>query len=751
MTTFTPNKGQGQAIGAPTQQPVRVVAGAGTGKTEVISRRYIHLLQQNPSWRPDHILVLTFSEKAAAEMRARIFRSVAQAGLGYARLDLASAAISTFHSFSARLLGDYSLRAGIDSGLPLLSEIDVQAIIAEAQELFLSDAYATAYGDYDPLEEGDWKEGGPFELAYGLIGQLRNQAVDPLSFRTNLSQAPDRGPHRLIGTLVDWLYQAYTTRLAERGQLDFDRLILEAGTLLETQVDVRKLVHNRFRAILVDEYQDTNLAQEKLLRALADPQINNVTVVGDPRQAIYVWREARVENIARFRGTNGLRVDAPLTENRRSLRPILEIANRAIAGYELDLEPEFDPSDILLPSQENLEFSGTVVDLQAAPTRAAEANAIVGWIQESRAAGYGYRDIAIILRARTYLNNYLEALEQAGVPYEVSTADAFFTRPEILDAIHLVQVCLDPADELSLVRVLLSPVVGLSQAKLASFKRSNRQPLWQNILSPGDATEDVDTRGRLETFTAFWRAAQRERWLLPPAQFVAWVVQQSGLLSRVDTVGQRSLSKLLALAHDYEVSHGGDSVQEMATYLRLVLEGDPRAKAPELNSDADAVQILTAHASKGLEFPVVIAADSRQKVKPNRDKAPFHEPNAGLVFPGEDEDAAEFVTRVRRSRNEARCLWYVTLTRAKRRLIITAANDAPVENGLYAKENTFFEELWNKLAADPTPGVRLGEVRQASEPVPQVRAIAPSERPWQSASALKAQLAARLARPKPPF
>jgi len=751
MSAFTPNPGQARAIGAPPNQPVRVVAGAGTGKTEVIARRYLQLLQLAPPLRPAEILVLTFSEKAAAEMRARIFRAVSQAGLGFERLDLAAAPISTFHSFCARLLGDHSLRARIDPGLALLSEVDVADLLAAAQERFLATGFREAYGDFDPLTVDGyaWEDGKPFGVAQTLIDQLRNQAIDSAGFAQQLAAlATQSDQHRVLGPLVSWLYGDYLEQLSRRGQLDFDRLIMDAAALLEQAADMQAAFRAQYRAILVDEYQDTNYAQERLLRALAAPGMPNVTVVGDPRQAIYVWREARVENIAGFPGAGQARFEAPLVENRRSLRPILDVANRAIGGYELGTPPEFSAEDVLMPFAGHVHFDGDVVTLQASITREAEAQAVVGWVQQARAAGYAYRDIALLLRARTYLPTYVVALQAAGIPLEISAGDAFYTRPEILDAIHLLQVCVNPGAELSLVRVLMSPAVGLSQPQVARLRQGQRRPLWRAVLDPAASGLDAEALARLQGLVVLWREAQLQLWTVTPAAFAGWVLRRSGLAAVPDPTAQRALRKLLAMAHGYEGEHPAHGLPELVDYLQRLLEADTNAKAPELNSQADAVQVMTAHASKGLEFPVVIAADSRQKVSPSRSFAPFHDPEAGLVIPNSaaKEAGVPFNERMRRMRNEGRCLWYVTLTRAKRRLIITATNDTERLGGRYEKEKTFFEELWNREAEAPSPGVILADA-PADEPIVIAAASVPvsdDTAAMAAAQVLQAKLQARL-------
>ncbi len=717
MTTFTPNPGQAQAIAAPAAKPVRVVAGAGTGKTEVIARRFVHLLAQHRDWRPENILVLTFSEKAAAEMRARIFQAVTQAQLGFERLDMAAAFIGTFHSFGARLLNDYSLRAGIDPELPLLSELDTQAQLEQAQEEFLETGYQMVYGNFDPLavDGYDWEDGGPMEVAVKLLGQVRNQAISADEFQRQVVDInPPSDQHRVLAPLTGWVYRTYARALEEQGQLDFDRQINGVITLLESDPALQADVRKRYHALLVDEYQDTNHAQERLLAALAPVGLNGVTVVGDPRQAIYVWREARVENIAGFAGSAADRCEAPLTENRRSLRPILDVANRAIAGYEAGTPPEFDPADLLYPHSDHEHFEGTVVNLQAAPTREAEATAIVGWIRQARAAGYANRDIALLLRARTYLTTYTDALMAAGIPFELSAGEAFYLRPEILDAVHLVNVCCNPAAELSLARVLLGPAVGLTQAQLAELKRLARGRLWPVVTGEEVVEVGAEISSCLSRFQSWQAEAGRQRSLLTPAAFVAWIIHRCGLDAVADPVGERALSKLMAVAQTYATDHPAALLPELAGYLLQLVENLSREKAPELNVDSDAVWVLTAHASKGLEFPVVISADCRQKVRPHRDWSPFHESGVGLVFPEEGtHEPPEFVERMRRARNEARCLWYVTLTRAKRRLILTATNDKELVNGQYARAETFFEDLWNKQVTDPIRGVVLGQAPPA--------------------------------------
>jgi superfamily I DNA/RNA helicase len=708
---FVPNPGQARAIAAPLETPVRVVAGAGTGKTEVIARRYLHLLEAG--LRPDQVLVLTFSEKAAAEMRARILQAVAaREGAARERLSLAAAPISTFHSFCARLLADHSLRAGLGPGLPLLTELEAADLLDAEQEAFLAEGYRAAYGDFDPLSvpDYDWRAGGPFGPAVAVIEQLRNQALPWQEFRrlyAGVSAPAGDGDgsgraarRRVIAPLVAWLYAGYAEALARRGQLDFDRLIMEAAALLETHADLRAAWHAGCRAILVDEYQDTNAAQERLLRVLAPPG-GSLSVVGDPRQAIYVWREARVENIARFPGDGRARFEAPLTENRRSLSPILAVANRAIRGYAFAAPPEFDAADVLRPYPPHVSAEPAVV-LHALPDRAAEAQAVVDWVRRAHAEGLAYGDMALLIRARTYLPVYLAALQAARIPFQASAGDLFYTRPEVLDAVHLLHVCLDPGDDLSLARVLVSPAAGLTQAEVAALLGAGERRLWPAVQAA--AAADV----RLQRLADFWRQAQAQRLRLMPDAFVGWALRASGL-ARAGREAPGALHKLMAVAHTFAEQNPRLGLADLAAHLRRLLASNERLKAPELDALADAVQVMTVHAAKGLEFPLVLAVDSREKLTPRRDFGPFHDPDFGLVLPVRDVDDQHpaFVERVRRSRNEARCLWYVTLTRAKRKLVVTAANDAPLEDGRYARVSTLFEELWNSLADEPEAGVAL--------------------------------------------
>jgi DNA helicase-2/ATP-dependent DNA helicase PcrA len=718
---ITPHPDQTEAIKAPHDRPVRIVAGAGTGKTEVVSRRFVHLLV-HAGLRPEQILVLTFSEKAAAEMRARIFRAVAGAGLGYRRLDLAGAFISTFHSFGARLLRDHSLFAGIDGALPFLTEADTEEMLNRAVTAFLEREYAEAYS-FDPLEKDvyTWEDGGPVRTAMAIIDQLRNQAVGVEAFDAAwraLESPSDR--QAVMAPLVSRLYRAYQAMLGQRGQLDFDRLIMGTVELLERYPDVQARVRHAWRAILVDEYQDTNHAQERLLRAVAQEGMRNVTVVGDPRQAIYVWREARVENIAGFPGDGGVRIEAPLSRNWRSIAPILAVANRAIQGYEFGDPPEFDAGRLLETGRPAAQPGGPGVTLATFASREAEAEGVAEWIARLRAEGRACRDMAVLIRARTYLEVYLEALRRAGVPFEVSAGDAFYTRPEIMHALHILRVCVNPMDTLAVAVTLLGPAVGLSQAEVARLAQSDDAPLWDVVSTYRAETGEARIARRLEGFTAFWAEAQRQRWLRSPSSFVAWALQASGLEGYIaglsDPGAGRALHKLLAVAHVYEAEYPGDTLEDMVEHLRRLVRTEPREKTPELTGDADAVAVLTAHASKGLEFPVVIAVDNRQRLTPSQRKTPFHEPGVGLVFPEEDEGNPHALTRMRHLRNEARCLWYVTLTRARERLVVTAPDAAHLEpGGIYSPARTFFQELWNRETVQPSPGVERVILGSGSE------------------------------------
>lgn len=749
--TFTANPGQRLAIDAPLNRPVRVVAGAGTGKTEVIAQRYLYLLRDH-GLRPENILVLTFSEKAAAEMRARILLAVSQAGLGLRRLDLAAASISTFHSFCARLLADHSLRAEIDPDIPLLSEIEAAKVMRELAEEFLEEGFHEAYPRLDPLksEAYTWVDGGPSGEAQQVIAQLRNQAVQLQEFRQEMMAVKDKtDAYRILAPLVDWLYDKYTRRLRERGQLDFDRQIMEAAVLLEENSELRERMRKEYQGVLIDEYQDTNYAQERLLRALGRDGQENVTVVGDPRQAIYVWREARVENIAGFPGF-GVPYDAPLNENRRSLTPILDVANRAIDGYELEEPPEFDPGNRLFPCVENKPFESTVVTMQAFETRQEEAQMVVAWVKDALAHGYIYRQIAVLIRARTYLSTYTDALKAAKIPFELSAETAFYVRPEILDAVHLLHVLIDPCRDLSLVRVLGSPAVGLTQDEVAKLGRSRARHLWTCVLNPVETGIEGEALERLVRFKELWQRAQRQRWLLAPAAFLGWVLLESGLGANGEPAARRALSKLLTLAQDYEASHPADTLAALADFLALALEVRPPEKAPELNTEEDSVRVLTNHGVKGLEFPVVIAIDNRQTIKPAREFDPFHEPGVGLIIPDRDISNPHFEKRMRRMRNEARSLWYVLLTRAKSRLVVTAT-DPYISGNKEHKAKTFFEELWSKEKADPTPGVELGgaPVQAAVPEAPHLSRDPQTQQ--ENAEELRKQLRMRVSKGKPTF
>jgi len=707
---FSPNEDQRRAIQAPSDQPVRIVAGAGTGKTEVISQRFVHLLTHG-DLRPDQILVLTFSEKAAAEMRARIFRAVSSAELGYHRIDLANAPISTFHSFGARLLRDNSLQAGIDTGKPFLTEADTTLIIDTAVMAFLDHDYEKAY-TFNPLEKDvyTWEDGGPIRTAVSIIDQLRNQAAHTKEFTRQwkaLEELSDR--HAVVAPLVGHIYHAYQAMLATRGQLDFDRLIMGAVELLEGEPGLRRRIHTTFRAILVDEYQDANYAQERLLRAVARKGRTNVTVVGDPRQAIYVWREARVENIAGFPGAGRSRIEAPLSKNWRSVKPILSVANKSIEGYDFGDPTEFEADRILEPARPETSSDQPVVTLQVFNTREAEAEAVAKWLGHFHDTGLPFRDMAILIRARTYLGVYLEAMDRAGIPYDVSAGDAFYTRPEIMDVVHLLRLCIDPMDRLALVVTLVSPVVGLSQGEVARLDQADDEAdlFWQVIHNPVAYDVEESVIPRLQQFVHFWKEAQRQRWLRSPSSFTAWVLEASGLERYIaglkDLSSGRALHKLLAVVHTYDTENPGDALEDLVAYLRQLVKAEPGEKTPELTSDANAVAVMTTHASKGLEFPVVLAVDNRQRVSPTKQKSPFHEPGVGLVFPEDDDQDVHYVTRMRHLRNEARCLWYVALTRAKNQMVVTAVSpDGPEDGELFKPVRTLFQELWNREVVQPT-------------------------------------------------
>ncbi len=608
--------------------PLLIVAGAGSGKTRVLTHRIAHLLSTKRA-RPGEILAITFTNKAAAEMRERV-----EALVGPAAQRMW---VSTFHSACVRILRREATSLGLRSSFSIYDAADSQRLLTlVAREL-----------DLDPKKY-------PVKAMAAKISNLKDELVDAERF----AATSGTGSNDFDSVLAD-VYTRYTTRL--RQAMDFDDLISETVHLLQAFPAIAEHYHRRFRHVLVDEYQDTNHAQYVLVRTLVGDGSDGVergelTVVGDADQSIYAFRGASIRNILEFEADYPDASTIMLEQNYRSTQNILSAANAVIAK-----NPGRKPKRLWTD-----QGAGPQIVAYVADDEREEARFVAEEIDRLGDAG-GVRpgDVAVFYRTNSQSRAIEEVLVRVGLPYKVVGGTRFYERREIKDAIAYLRVIANPDDDVNLRRVLNVPKRGLgerSEAMVAAFAERER-------ISFGAALERVDEVPGLGTRAVSGLAAFRDllgglRELAAsagPSEVLGAVLDRSGYLaelrasddpqdgSRVD-----NLAELHAVATEFEQSDPEGDLADFLERVSLVADSDqiptPDGADEVTGPDPGVVTLMTLHTAKGLEFPVVFLTGMEDGTFPH-------------VRSLSDPEQLE----------EERRLAYVGVTRARERLYISRA------------------------------------------------------------------------------
>lgn len=592
-----------------TEGPVLVLAGAGTGKTAALTARLAHLIYTRKAY-PSEILAVTFTNRAAREMRERVGRLVGEAVEGMPWL-------GTFHAIGAKLLRRHAELVGLQSNFTILDTDD--------QLRLLKQLIAAA-----DLDEKRW----PARQLGGLIDGWKNKGLTPAQIDAGESElyANGRGAE---------LYAQYQARLIALNACDFGDLLLHGLVILREHREVLEQYQQRFRYIMVDEYQDTNSVQYLWLRLLAQAR-RNLCCVGDDDQSIYSWRGAQVENILKFeRDFPGAKV-IRLEQNYRSTPHILAAASGVIAhnGGRLGktLWTELDAGEKV-----------RVLGVWDGPE---EARRVGEEIEAGLARGESLDDVAILVRAQHQTREFEDRFIQIGMPYRIVGGFRFYERAEIRDALAYLRVVASPADDLAFERIVNVPKRGLgdkAMARLHQLARAEGLPLSvaaARILDTDELTPQA--RRALGNFVgdlARWRAMGDQ---LPHPELARQILDESGYTAMwqaeksVEAAGRlENLAELVRAMEEYE------SLTAFLEHVSLVMDNDAAAGEAK-------VTIMTIHAAKGLEFANVFLVGWEEGVFPSQRALD----EGGLA-----------------SLEEERRLAYVAITRARRRAtIIHAAN-----------------------------------------------------------------------------
>jgi DNA helicase II / ATP-dependent DNA helicase PcrA len=596
-----------------TEGPVLVLAGAGTGKTRVLTTRIAHLLQNNFAW-PSQVLAVTFTNKAAREMRERIVHLVGASAEGMPWL-------GTFHSVSTKIVRRHAELIGLRSDFTILDTDD---------QLRLLKQVITA----DGLDEKRW----PARQLLGLIDGWKNRGHIPSL--VPIGEAGSYGNGRGVA-----LYTAYQERLKTLNACDFGDLLLHCITLWRQNKDVLQQYQERFKYMLVDEYQDTNVAQYLWLRLLAQKTDNgrkNICCVGDDDQSIYGWRGAEVDNILRFEhdfpGAEVIRLE----KNYRSTGHILGAAACLIAHNEGRLGKTLHTDDEL----------GEPVKILAAWDSIEEARLIGDEIEYLATKGHSYAAMAVLVRISAQMRELEERFIKLGLPYRVIGGPRFYERAEVRDALAYLRCVHSPTDDLAFERILNVPKRGLADATVQALNAIARQKGCSLMQAANEAivgdTLKPKPRGALrELMQAFdrWRVAKATT---PQNELAQVILEESGYTDMwqkertPDSAGR--LENLKELVRSLENFPDLGAFLEHVALVVEVSESDSQER----------VSIMTLHAAKGLEFDVIFLPGWEDGLFPNQ-RALDESGMAGL--------------------EEERRLAYVGLTRARKQsYIVFAAN-----------------------------------------------------------------------------
>ncbi len=656
------------------QGPLLIVAGAGTGKTAVITRRIAWLIAAKRA-RPAEILALTFTDKAAAEMEERVDVLVP-----YGYTDVW---ISTFHAFGDRLLRDHALELGLAPDFRILTK--AEQVIFFREHLF---EFPLEY--YRPL-------GDPtryIEAMLALISRAKDEDVTPaeyLAFADEVVRAAQADPadvelveHARRQREVALTYVRYQELLAAEGLVDFGDLITLSLRLLREHPTILRQYQERFHYILVDEFQDTNYAQFQLVRTLAASDARpNITVVGDDDQSIYKFRGAAISNILNFMDVYPQARQIVLTTNYRSNQPILD------AAYRLIRHNNPDRLEVKIGLDKRLHAAappGAGPEHVHLDTLSSEADWVASRIAEGvEREEFHYRDVAILVRSNADADPFLRALNMRALPYRFTGSRGLYNREEIRLALAFLRVLARPGDNLSLYYLGVSPLYLVSATDLAKAlsyadrKHRTLEHVFRHLDRDGfaDLAEELAPESRA-AIAKLLQDLEEMRQLMKEhvtgRVLYEYLVARTGYIRRLaasgvlnDEMRVANLARFFDLVAKYGEIAAYDRVPEFVNHMDdLIAAGDDPAVA-EAEFDQDAVNVLTVHRAKGLEFPVVFLVScvaDRFPIRNRGETIPLPDPLVKDILPGGDFHL-----------QEERRLFYVGMTRAKRELYLTSARD----------------------------------------------------------------------------
>ena len=639
-----------------TEGPVLILAGAGSGKTRVLTHRAAYLIEEE-GVNPYHIMMITFTNKAAEEMRERIDNLV-----GYGS---ESIWVSTFHSACVRILRRYIDRIGFNTNFTIYDSDDQKSLMKDICKSLNIDTKM-------------YKE----KALLAAISKAKDELVSPQEFSLKAATASNYGMKKQAE-----VYREYQERMRKNNALDFDDLIVKTIELFKTDAEVLNYYQERLRYIMVDEYQDTNTAQFELVRLLAN-KYKNLCVVGDDDQSIYKFRGANIYNILNFERYFPEAVTIKLEENYRSTQNILDAANAVIANNK------GRKSKALWTRKD----AGSQIRFEQFETGYDEADFVAGEIKDVVMFGqYQYKDCAVLYRTNAQSRLFEERFITSNIPYKIVGGVNFYARKEIKDLLCYLKTIDNARDDLAVKRIINIPKRGIGATSIAKVQdyADMEDISFYTALKKAD---DIPTLGRraakikpfVTTIQRFRSAAE----FLEVSKLLEMILEETGYLEELKAEGTdeatariENIDELISKAVAYEESAGEPSLSGFLEEVALVADID------SLDEESNHVVLMTLHSAKGLEFPKVFLTGMEDGLFPS-------------YMSITSDDSVEEIEEERR-------LAYVGITRAKDELAVTCARQRMIRGETqYNKVSRFVKEIPMELMQGAPQKMKYVERRE---------------------------------------
>lgn len=634
-----------------TEGPVLILAGAGSGKTRVLTHRVAYLIEEK-GVNPWNILALTFTNKAAGEMRERVDSIV---GFGSENIW-----VSTFHSTCVRILRRYIDKLGYDNNFTIYDSDDQKTIMKEVCK-------------YLDIDTKVYKE----KALLGTISKAKDELIGPKQFKINATG--DFGKEKIAK-----VYEEYQKRLKNNNALDFDDLIVKTVELFQDNPDVLDYYQERFKYIMVDEYQDTNTAQFKLISILAN-KYKNLCVVGDDDQSIYKFRGANISNILDFEKVYSDAMVIKLEQNYRSTQNILNAANEVIKN-------NFGRKDKSLWTDND---EGNKIAFRQFQNAYEEAEFIAGDISEKvRNGEYVYNDCAILYRTNAQSRTFEEKFILANIPYKIVGGVNFYARKEIKDLLSYLKTIDNAKDDLAVRRIINVPKRGIGATTLGRVQdyAIENELTFYEACKIADEISTIGKSGlKIKPFVTFIQVLRSKLAYISVSELMTEIIEGTGYVRELEAENDEeakarieNIDELISKIVTYEETNDEPTLSGFLEEVALVADID------SLDQDSNYVVLMTLHSAKGLEFPNVYLAGMEDGIFPSY-----------MTITSDDPTEVE----------EERRLCYVGITRARKHLSLTCAKQRMIRGETqYNKVSRFIREIPKFLVDLATPEEKIKEM-----------------------------------------